>query len=744
MAGYKPVKISDFETGLIQDSVDFTLPDDAFTTLENAYVWRKKVVRKRGNQFLSRPKRVITGLALPGGIPATGVPFNIFSSLALQGNSPDIKPGTLSIVIADAPPITFTDDGLGVLTGDVGGNSGTVNYASGEVILTHTAPASTATTVTLEYFPCLPIMGIRTRERPSINEEEAIVFDTSFSYLLATGESLELPSTTPTTWAGSDSDFFWTTNFWVNPSNQKLFWATNFVNSAGNAMRYYDGITWTNFLPKIDSGATINLAQARVLLPFRGRMIAFNTFEGTALGTATQYPQRIRWAAIGNPIETDAWRDDLRGKGAYIDIPTSESIVSAGFVRDNIVVFCERSTWQLRYTGNVIQPFQIEKVNTELGAESTFSAVQFDTSLVGIGDKGIVECDSFSSKRIDDKIPDFAYRIQNTNNGLKRVHGIRDFTKRLAFWNYPDDLSKKFPNKRLVLNYENASWGIFTDSVTSMGYYQPLISRTWQTVSTWSQANFKWRDFEAFVPQITGGNQRGFLFYLDEKTTNDAFLTIQNITGNDPSITSIECTDHNLANGSIIQISDIPTASPFAATLNGKKFKIGYTDKDNFTIFKFSNETKEFSAAQIDAAGAYIGGGRVAVVDNFAIVTKKFNFLDQGEQIQIGYIDTLFNTTSGGLVTLKLLEDYNPITLNLPVGDAFFNFNIPTSSLDPSDGSTKTIHRSFAGVRGSFLTAAFTLSPEQMNGTEQAQDVQLSLLILWVRPAGSELFTGAI
>jgi len=103
------------------------------------------------------------------------------------------------------------------------------------------------------------------------------------------------------------------------------------------------------------------------LIPFRGRLLAFNTFEGQLLTTSVQYRQRIRWAAIGNPftevspivsvVSADAWRDDITGKGGFLDIPTAEDIVAVGFVRDNLVIFCESSTWQLRYTGRSIAPF---------------------------------------------------------------------------------------------------------------------------------------------------------------------------------------------------------------------------------------------------------------------------------------------------------------------------------------------------------------------------------------------------
>jgi hypothetical protein len=409
MTAYTPTRIAGNATGLVQSREEFLLPDDAYPTLENAFVWRERIKRKQGFQLLGRLSRVLTAAALGN---ATGTTFsgNVFTALSLESSS-EIKAG--SVVVSDGTN-TFTDNSLGVLT-SVPGSSGAINYTTGAITLTGTVN-NAALTITVTYYPNLPVMGIRSRDLSPQNSEMTVFFDTKYAYNFSASGFVEfIPGTTWSSGlAQANSNFFWSTNYWVSSTNIKIFWVTNDSGTTGDPIRYTNGTgnasgAWIDFAPTIDAAGN-KLTQCLCLLPFRGRLLALNTLEGASLAASVSYSNRIRWAAIGNPFDTassivttvnpQAWRDDIRGQGGFLDIPTNEDIITVGYVRDNLVIYCENSTWQLRYTGRSVAPFQIEKVNTELGAASTFSAVQFDTSLVGIGDKGVVQCDSFKSEWI--------------------------------------------------------------------------------------------------------------------------------------------------------------------------------------------------------------------------------------------------------------------------------------------------------------------------------------------------------
>src|SRR5207247_7694475 len=105
------------------------------------------------------------------------------------------------------------------------------------------------------------------------------------------------------------------------------------------------------------------------------------------------------------------------GKGDSIDAPTSEAIVTALILKDRLIVYFERSTWELVYTGNQVIPFDWQTINIELGAESTQSVVPFDSVILGVGDVGIHSCNGGNVARIDDKIPDEILQVNNSHSG---------------------------------------------------------------------------------------------------------------------------------------------------------------------------------------------------------------------------------------------------------------------------------------------------------------------------------------
>ncbi len=490
-------------------------------------------------------------------------------------------------------------------------NGSFVNYDTGELNLTFVGGSTPANLITVEaaygYYPCLPVMGLPNRELDQINQEQTVAFDTIYSYEFnnTSNEFKELTAATATTWTGLDSDFFYGMNYWQTADNAQYYWVTNFSGTSGDPIRIYDGIDWYDFLPT--TSGTDEMHQCRILIPYKGRVVALNTFEGATLAGSTQYPQRARWSQNGAPLSavnagvaptaTVEWLSDVKGRGGFVDAPTNEHIVSAEFIRDTLIVGFERSTWQLRYTGNEILPFVWERINKDLGCESTFSVVSFDQGVLQIGDKSINSCNGNTVERIDESIPDEVFNIHNNNgDGPLRVHGKRNFFEELVYWTFPDSsTSAKFPDRMLVFNYENFTWSIFRDSFTTFGQYQRFNDITWGDLgdTDWNQANFSWvtAKLQSQYPNTIAGNQQGFVLNLEQKTSNSESLHITNVAGGTSAV-RITCQDHNLE--STVSDPSAPTeyveVNSIIGTggleLNGRVFSVDRIDSNTIDLYE--------------------------------------------------------------------------------------------------------------------------------------------------------------
>lgn len=390
------------------------------------------------------------------------------------------------------------------------------------------------------------------------------------------------------------------------------------VSVAGqDGIRYYgvlsNGTGWANYNPPLDTNNA--LVGALLIFPYRGYLVFLNTTEGNE-EDVFNYPNRARWTQIGTPyysppqpvfpnlqgVDINAARDDLFGRGGANDAPTNEVIVGASFIRDILVVYFTRSTWRLRFVNNAQNPFVWERVNIELGCDSTFSTIPFDKGLMGIGNRGIVISDGNDTSRFDEKIPDQIFEIRQSNFGNQRVHGIRSFETKLNYWTIPSDENPDgtYPDQVLVFNYDTKSWAIFDDVFTCFGYFYPSESG-----QTWAQLTKPWQSYNTLTwisgvssdgfETIVAGNQQGYVLalqpYIGESNgQNDPSLSISAITAADPGV--FTSANNNLTNGTWITLSGITAmTSDDGVTLNGRNFKInkGSTTDSTFTISEFKS-----------------------------------------------------------------------------------------------------------------------------------------------------------
>lgn len=274
------------------------------------------------------------------------------------------------------------------------------------------------------------------------------------------------------------------------------------------------------------------LERALMIFPYKDRMIALDTSEGAGF---VEHPQRARYSQNGTVYVTapvpsgltfnaQAWRQDVPGRGGFIDAPTDERIISADFVRDMLIVLFEFSAWRLRYTSNEAIPFVWERINSQLGAESTYSVVGFDEGILTVGRTGIIITDTNQSVRIDQIIPDQVFQITNINNAQRRVQGVRDYQRQLAYWTFPEGDATRYPNRTLVYNYIEKNWTVYRQMFTTFGQFRRDDSLTWGTaLNTWQDEDSLWGsgDLSSGFPVVVAGNRLGQVFFLDRRVNSD-------------------------------------------------------------------------------------------------------------------------------------------------------------------------------------------------------------------------------
>lgn len=734
-------------SGVQQNVTPFMIPDEAFPNLLNAFVWRGRVQRKSGYRLLGRLRRTFTSTSI-GNFSSATTSYNLKTLLGITETNAQIQSGFV-ITIGAPDSQTLTDSGTGTLAiAPVDATkitSAVVNYNTGVLTLTWGGVvAASAAVFTGGYFPGLPAMGIRLYEDPTkVNEEQTIFFDTKYAYRFV-NDFEELPSTLPTTWSGTDSQQFWTTNYQNTSADVPLIWVTNGVpglqgytitaatkavnmqvtttnlapiiqagdniylfnmdnpsfnfatglvtlvagnvittnvdssafagaaatsgvivdpnrNISGDGIRYYDGLTWHNFQP-LTNGINAVLG-CLLIVPYKNRLVVLNTIEGNnpALGnTVSKFPQRARWSQLSlatGASSTDVilgWRDDLPGRGNFIDAATEESIVSCGFVKDELIVYFERSTWKLFYTGNEIGPFAWQRINSELGADSTFSAVQFDSGLIVQGNVGVHTCNGSQVARIDQVIPDEVYKIHNGTDGPQRVSGVRDFFLEIVYFAYPTQVANiqtvgkiAFPNKMMIYNYRNNTFSFFDDNATTMGLFNQPKGLTWaQCLFPWNTWKASWDSgvLNEGFPSVAFGNQQGFIEIYDPLLTgNGASLMIQNIVP-DPMGSLITSVQHNLFQGQYVRLSNIT----------------GYSGVNGINVRVTSVPTEDTFTVDIAGTGTYTGNGLITVLTSITIPTKQFTpYWEKGKNYSLKYIDVLFDLTTVGELQTDVFVDFN-------------------------------------------------------------------------------------
>lgn len=695
----------------------YAIADNAFAQLNNAYVFRGRVRKRFGTRFMGQDQLTSRLRMIVDTTDVNGDASNTVSgSVGAIGQIFSIGSTIFTVYQANGALLT------------TGSGTGTFNTATGAFTFTG-ADSNTD----IYWYPSLPVMALINYESASINDEPLYAFDTAFSYSYNNGWD-RLGSAT---WSGTNSQFHWGATWRGITNYENYLFVVNY--NVTDQIKYWDGLAWTTINPVFNaSGDTIETA--KIVLPFKDRLILLNTIENIT-GSNRTFVNRCRFSQNGSPVQAGAgvgaWLEDTPGKGGYLDAPTKEAIITAQFLRDRLIVYFEKSTWELVYTGNQILPFVWQQINTELGAESTFSQVPFDKVVIGVGNVGIHACNGSNVERIDDKIPDSVFEINNDNAGVERVYGIRDYYTEMIYWTFPNAVDRSdtvpYPNRVLTYNYKTGSWAFNDDSFTCFGYYQPTQGITWgESIEEWQEAIATWggSGLDAKFRNVLAGNQEGFTLIVDADTTRNApALSITNMTiaGINVTITAI---DHNLSAGDYVIIENAQGIT----SLNDQIFQVSsVTDANTFVVL--------YPAGGI---GTYTGGGTIARISVIDIKTKQYNFyVQQGKNAYIQKVDFLIDKTENGQIYVNystsssdrsLVED--AFVTNAVLGDSVLETS-PYALIPYEQTQSRLWHSLYLQGDGECIQLQLTYNAEQVVDPDIVwSDFQLHAMIFYAQPVG--------
>lgn len=558
------------------------------------------------------------------------------------------------------------------------------------------------------------VMGLSTyvrRSGPNITVANSL---TRMNYWngASPGAFVNIDGTTQRFNSGS-TDYFWYSNWQPPDQNNRLF-ITNGVELSGtvvadykDGIRYYDYETdptvTVKYIPTVSTGIT--LVGCRMIFTLSGRLVVLYTYENNGAST-TFFPQRARWSKYQNATEAN-WNDTVPGNGDFVDAATGDTIVSAQYHKDGLLVFFTNSVWLLYPTQDPRIAFAWKRLNSYRACDGRMASQSFDDYSTALGVRGIFASTGAQTQRIDERIENFGNDIINVNQ-FNKVYCARSYQAR-KWWTLYADLGQDEVNKVLVFHEDNKTWTTYDTDLNVLGYGVNSFDLTFSDFAVGETFQDYGEDtFQSFnqdnEPIFIGGDRGGMVYQLEQGGADDTSSSTEN---------PITC---SFQTGILNPWKD----QGHDATLLYVDFLIETNRKTKATVaFYKDGDVDEYKEEIMDFLPPL---GFIATIQNItnanpAVVTAYNHGLSTGDNIFIygveGFADTAsppFDINSGPYEVTVL----TPHSFSLAVDSSAF-------SAYSSDGSifhkefvrTKIWKRVYAG--GSSMMHAFSLSSTGSN-----------------------------
>jgi len=266
--------------------------------------------------------------------------------------------------------------------------------------------------------------------------------------------------------SGDNKDFFSLVN-WLG----KAYFCNNV-----DQVYQYDGrgdVSVFNIQLDADDPETNQLDTCRFLFVKNDRLVLLDVTE-----FGDWLPQRLRYSP------TLSFDFSQAGAG-FVDAPTQERIVSAGWVGKDIVVFFQGlysgSLWKIRTTGDSDLPFRWEKISTTDTSLAPYSLVEFNDGIAVIGLNNILWYDGFKIQYLDlQKVRDIVDDFDSSKIRFSTGHNVIE--DQHIFFTYTSQ-GGSTPDRVLDYNIIEQGWSVYTVPAHCFGTF------TNQAVPIWTEAD---------------------------------------------------------------------------------------------------------------------------------------------------------------------------------------------------------------------------------------------------------------
>lgn len=587
MATYEPFFISDLIEGKISRRDPWLLPPSGFETLEDCHLKRGVLEKRRGKSLLGQIVKIDTATLNPTlqTNPVMGV-FNhlsgsteeliVFDQNRMNKFVSSKVSGVILLSVADvggAPNVVrFTvASGHGLAADDIVTISNTTNYEG-----TFRVEAIAATTFDIESAFTAETMGATSQ----VNQEQfadvsqhRIRFDTAaqsgftpangtvieqvtsgalgtvdvvivdygtFGGTDAVGTIIFQRGTITGTFNGTDqlfengtpanivgdaktagndsqftgdnTDFVWTEN-WTLGGASRTYIANN-----NDPLQIYNGTNLIQYSIDIGTDAardgSNDINSALLVFIVKERIVIFRTNE-----TGTDQNQRARWSEIKQPF---SWPT-----ANFKDAPTEDFIISGDFLGDDLYIWFENSVWRFVWTGDSVNPFEWEAVSAQDGAIAQMSITTRNNIQRAIGPTKILANNGNTVGPIDEKVPDVVLEW-NPDSAPFSFSADAEEERQIYFTYAQVETTanvdgNKYPDRVLLLNYEDNNWAVYRCDIHSMGFSSLESDVTWDLDDAWEDIDFSWNQLDTVsgFPFTIIGDHAGKLFQLNTGGSDD-------------------------------------------------------------------------------------------------------------------------------------------------------------------------------------------------------------------------------